>query len=126
MQEKSKKAFTPIIIVLVATFSFGLGRLTKIEENKPALIIKNSQTFHTPQTAQISQVDASSGGGEGQAGQVKGIKAGQYVASKNGTKYYLPNCSGVNRIKEENKIWLATKEEAEARGLTPAANCPGI
>jgi hypothetical protein len=26
---------------------------------------------------------------------------GQFVASKNGTKYYLPTCSGANRISEE-------------------------
>ncbi len=51
---------------------------------------------------------------------------GVYVASKSGTRYYLPTCSGVSRIKEENKIWFQTKEQAEARGLLPAANCPGL
>lgn len=51
---------------------------------------------------------------------------GAYVASKNGTRYYLPWCSGVKRIKEENKVWFNTREEAVARGLLPAANCPGI
>jgi len=51
---------------------------------------------------------------------------GIYVASKNGTRYYLPGCSGVSRIKEENKIWFQTKDQAEARGLLPAANCPGL
>lgn len=51
---------------------------------------------------------------------------GMYVASKSGTKYYLPSCSGAKRIKEANRIWFATKEEAEAAGLTPAVNCPGL
>lgn len=51
---------------------------------------------------------------------------GKYVASKNGTKYYLPTCSGAKRIKEENKVWFATVEEAQAAGLGPAANCPGL
>lgn len=50
----------------------------------------------------------------------------KFVASKNGTRYYLPTCSGVKRIKEENKIWFATADEARARGLTPAINCPGL
>ncbi|HEX5774802.1 MAG TPA: hypothetical protein VFY28_02485 [Candidatus Paceibacterota bacterium] len=49
-----------------------------------------------------------------------------YVASKNGARYYLPECSGVKRIKEENKVWFATKEIAGAEGYTPAANCPGL
>ncbi|HEX2792747.1 MAG TPA: hypothetical protein VHO23_03475 [Candidatus Paceibacterota bacterium] len=51
---------------------------------------------------------------------------GRYVASKSGTKYYLPWCGTVSRIKEENKVWFATKEEAAARGYEPAANCPRI
>lgn len=51
---------------------------------------------------------------------------GQYVASKSGTKYYLPTCAGANRIKEENKVWFATAGEARAKGLEPAANCPGL
>lgn len=49
-----------------------------------------------------------------------------YMASKNGTKYYLPACGTAKRIKEENKVWFATKAEAEAAGFTPAANCPGL
>ena len=51
---------------------------------------------------------------------------GQYVASKNGERYYLPWCGGVSRINEENKVWFASKAEAEAAGYTPAANCKGI
>lgn len=51
---------------------------------------------------------------------------GTYVASKSGTKYHLPSCSGAKRIKEENKVWFATKEQAAAAGYEPAANCPGI
>lgn len=51
---------------------------------------------------------------------------GGYVASKNGTKYHLPWCGSAKQIKEENKIWFATKADAEAAGYTPASNCKGI
>lgn len=51
---------------------------------------------------------------------------GEYVASKNGTKYYLPWCGTVKNIKEENKVWFATKADAEKAGYAPAANCKGI
>lgn len=68
--------------------------------------------------------------GEGQTKITSGEKpatvTGKYVASKNGTRYYLPTCSGAKRIKEENKIWFKTAAEAQARGLTPAVNCPGL
>ncbi|MBX9906484.1 hypothetical protein K2X96_01130 [Patescibacteria group bacterium] len=52
--------------------------------------------------------------------------SGSYVASKKSDKYHLPWCSGAQRISEENKVWFASKEEAEAAGYAPAGNCPGI
>ena len=51
---------------------------------------------------------------------------GQVVASKNGTKYYLPTCSGASRISEKNKVWFPTAAAARAQGYTPAANCKGL
>lgn len=51
---------------------------------------------------------------------------GKYVASKSGSKYYLPDCSGVKRIKEENKVWFDTVDEAKAEGYEPAKNCKGL
>lgn len=54
------------------------------------------------------------------------VTVGKYVASKNGTKYYLPSCKSAKRIKEENRVWFATKEEAQAAGKTPSANCKGL
>ncbi|MEK7120782.1 MAG: hypothetical protein AAB840_01690 [Patescibacteria group bacterium] len=55
------------------------------------------------------------------------IKAGgAVVASKSGSKYHLPWCSGASTIKEENKIWFDSVEEARKAGYTPAGNCKGI
>ena len=51
--------------------------------------------------------------------------SGAYVASKNGTKYYLPDCPGALRISDQNKVWFASKDDAEAEGYQPAANCVG-
>jgi hypothetical protein len=53
-------------------------------------------------------------------------QAGKYVASKNGTKYYLPTCGTAKRIKDENKVWFASKEQAASAGYAPGANCPGL
>ncbi len=126
-----KPLLTGLGVVLFGTLCFGLGRLSRIEESKPDLVIENDPTIAEPTGSPVGAPNGparqSLGVGGGEAGQVLGASAkGAYVASKNGTKYYLPNCSGVNRIKEENRIWFATVEQAKARGLTPAANCPGI
>jgi len=45
------------------------------------------------------------------------------VASKSGKRYYFLHCSGVKRIKEANKIYFKSENDAKKRGLTIAANC---
>jgi hypothetical protein len=52
--------------------------------------------------------------------------AGNFVASKSGTKYHRADCPGASQIKPENKIFFATAAAAEQAGYTKAANCPGL
>ena len=46
---------------------------------------------------------------------------GNLVASKNGETYYLTTCK--NNIKEENKIYFQTEEDAKKAGFRQAKNC---
>lgn len=48
------------------------------------------------------------------------------VASKSGTRVYFVWCSGVSRIKAENKVFFANLDEALKKGYKPASNCPGM
>jgi len=108
------------LIVIVALSSFFLGRLSvmeKSEEIQQKVMV--SPAITPPREVygtQIPVVDKISGD----------QSASGYVASKNGTKYHLPWCGSAKQIKEENKIWFATKEDAERAGYTPASNCKGI
>ena len=102
--------FFILLIIFVGIIAFGLGRLSKIEENITSLQIDNS----FGNTAFVSEFTHQNN------------QKGKYVVSKLGTKYHLPWCSGALRISEENKIWFETKEEAENKGYTPAKNCKGI
>lgn len=52
--------------------------------------------------------------------------AGSFIGSQNGTKYHRLDCAGAKTIKEENRIFFATEEEAKRAGYTPAGNCPGL
>jgi len=45
------------------------------------------------------------------------------AASKNGTKYYYQNCTGLGRIKPENLTFFASERQAEGVGYTLAKNC---
>ena len=53
----------------------------------------------------------------------KSVEKGSIVASKSGKKYYFPWCSGVKRIKVENRIYFDTELEAQGKGLTLSSSC---
>ena len=116
-----------IVIILVALISFGLGRLSSLRENKTPITIDPSTSFDSAQDKSLGVKNLTNAAGEGTpatSATAQGEKI--LVASKNGSKYYYQWCSGVSRIKEENKVWFASKEEAEKAGYTPAANCKGL
>lgn len=48
------------------------------------------------------------------------------IASKTGKKYYASTCGGAKRIKPENMVTFPSREAAETRGYTPAANCSDL
>jgi hypothetical protein len=111
---KLEPYIVPAVVVLVGLSAFGLGRLSVIGEEGPRL------TIHAPQAASV-------GAASGEPSSAKATESGRnYVASKSGSKYYLPTCSGAARIKEENKVWFDSAKDAEARGYSAASNCPGL
>jgi len=119
----SDDLFLGFIIILVAFGSFGLGRLSKIEGAKTPIRIENSpeisaDTFNNSREAMIQ--------GNNQIASILNTQDTQLVASKSGKKYYYPWCTGVQKIAEKNRIYFASKTEAEARGYTPSATCKGL
>ena len=94
--------------------SFGLGKQSvaekAIREKAPSelSVQNNPQVTKSPQVIDKNEAEA------------------RYVASKNGQVYHLLICPGAKQINDANKIYFNSKEEAEAAGLRPAANCKGI
>ncbi len=113
-----------ILIVCVSLSSFWLGRVSVKEqaENVPKM---QSATVVTGGSNTESNDTGKAENGVTEVKSGTPVEGG-YVASKSGTKYHLPWCGSAKQIKEENKIWFATKEEAEKAGYTPASNCKGI
>lgn len=112
------------IILLSSSAAFGLGFLAgKDVGQKGELKIEQLQL----EAAVLPAAQAAIGEGQAVAASVATLPAGgQYVASKTGKSYHLPWCPGAKQIKEENKVWFSSKEDAEAKGYKPAGNCPGI
>lgn len=109
-----RKLFLSLVIMLIALFSFGIGRLSVTESREPIKIeydpeLVQGETLYSSTSQVDNKTQTSSKGG--------------VVASKNGSKYHYPHCSGAKQIKEENKIIFPNSAAAEASGYTLAANC---
>ncbi len=110
---------TALIIVAVGVGGFALGRLSLRATPPPPL-----EVARAPWAEAVSA--ASSAPAVEEMGGSTRVPAGRVVGSVNGSVYHLPWCAGAARIKEENRRWFASAEEAKRAGYRPAANCPGI
>jgi hypothetical protein len=105
----------PAVVVMVGFVSFGLGRLSTLEGVKPGLTI-----LYPPGYSEML-------GAAAPGARLDGVPAsGEVVASKQGSKYFLPTCSGAKVITAKNLITFASAAEAEKAGYTPAGNCKGL
>lgn len=104
--------FFSLLIIVVSILSFGLGRLSMQD-----IATSQQAAVQLTQKAQILPEPTLSDSGELNQ---------QLVGSKNGTKYHALWCPGATQIKDANKIYFASVQEAHAKGYSPAANCKGI
>lgn len=122
------------LVILIGLGSFGLGRLSSLWPKKEPLRIEYPAPDQNTADIGLPVNHAAAGAGannaEAQAAAQTPVPTpattGNYVASRNGTAYHLPTCPGAKQIKDENKIWFATRAEAERAGYKPAGNCPGL
>ncbi len=103
------------VVLMVGLASFGLGRLSVEREasgvqNNDNRVIITDASYYSPATLPAEQS--------------AGISSKKdYVASRNGTKYYKTTCSGADNIKEENKIYFVSEEEAMSSGYERSSTC---
>lgn len=95
----------PIVVVLVGVSSFGLGRLSALEEVRPIVDIRQA-----PQPAEPRAMTLG----------------GQFVAMRGGSVYYFPWCSGAQQIPESRQVWFASENAAQKAGYRAAKNCRGL
>ncbi|MDO8565164.1 MAG: hypothetical protein Q7R67_00865 [bacterium] len=114
-----KKLFLALVIILTATLSFGLGRLSGVG-NREGIKVEYDAELTTdnlrpttasainsisPKTSELTDLQTS------------------VVASKNSSKYHYPYCPGAKQIAEKNKLTFASPAAAEASGYILASNC---
>ncbi len=102
-----------IYAILALGFLIGLGIGLLINQNGPSpIIIDRNIKIGLPDSDNREVINANN---------YKIL--GNFLASINGKTYYPKDCAAARRIKEENRIWFNTKEEAKAQGYKPAQNC---
>lgn len=110
---------------LVALIFFGLGIIYAqnfIKEPPPVTIAEPAGNYSDSASTSTAIVTENSSSSK-QSFNAKNALAqvGNFIASKNGETYYLTTCR--NNIKEENKIYFPTEEDAKKAGFRPAKNC---
>ncbi|MCX6752189.1 MAG: hypothetical protein NTZ87_01670 [Candidatus Nomurabacteria bacterium] len=111
--EKGKDIMIVVIVILVGLASFELGRLSKEDTNAGIKIEYPSQTANQT-TDSVSTTSANQ----------NTISVGKtFFASSKGGKYYTISCSAGKTIKQENRIYFATGEEAQKAGYTLSSSC---
>lgn len=94
-----------LLVFLTALAAFGLGRLSTFEEAKPPVSIEQA-----PQTTDVLAL----------------APGGFVVASRAGSVYYLPWCSGAQKIETQNQIWFSSEAAAQKAGYAPSKSCKGL
>jgi hypothetical protein len=94
-----------ITLFLVAFGAFGLGRLSALESAQSPVSIIQAPNLVKPVGVYIG---------------------GLYVASRTGTVYYFPWCTGGGEISPDKAVWFPTPAAARSAGYAPAKNCKGL
>ncbi len=107
--EKGKDILIVLIVILVGLGSFQLGRLSK-EDSSEGLKLDYTSTNQPKELNQTANV-------------ISTISDKNYFASSRGSKYYSLSCSAGKTIKQENRVYFTTGEEAEQAGYTLSSSC---
>jgi len=73
------------------------------------------KTLNSGEESNLSSADQSD---NYQSPETTGQESQNFVGSRNSNKFYPVNCHYAQRIKEENKVFFASREEGEKQGRT--------
>jgi len=109
-----KNIFLISSIILISLLSFQLGRISN-SSSQPIRIERagiqeifseqNSKTGDNSESRVVEEIDF------------------RVVVSKNSNKYHFLWCPGAKQIKEKNKVYFNTEQEAINAGYILAGNC---
>jgi len=124
MSEKGKDLLIVIIVILVGLGSFELGRLSMEDDQGGLKTIYGGQNSEEgTNMTQPQDSTQTSLKPQNMNTSVASSEGKNFFASSKGSKYYTTNCSAGKNIKQENRVYFATGEEAEKAGYTLSSSC---
>ncbi|MBI2630942.1 hypothetical protein HYW73_01855 [Candidatus Nomurabacteria bacterium] len=120
--DRGKDIFTVMIVILVGFGSFELGRLSKENSSSGIKIEYMGQEEALGENLSGNVIKAVKFAPEASSGSADNFGK-NFFASSRGSKYYSLGCSGGKTIKQENRVYFATSDEAERAGYTLSASC---
>lgn len=130
--DNKEKIALMIGFVLVFSFGFFSGYFYLIEKNNESekIVVKEpsdqcSSLFKaSPVLPDPAKSDSYSVKIDSDSSKIAGEEGkGTFVASKNSKIFHKSDCSYVQSIKEENRIWFGSEKEAEDKGFSPHSFC---
>ena len=119
--DKGKDIMIVTIVILVGLGSFELGRLSKEGNGSRGVKIEYTEDVSNQQAGNvISAIESSS---LLQNTEVANSAGKNFFASNRGTKYYSIGCSAGKTIKQENRVYFATSEDAQRAGYELSSSC---
>ena len=115
--EKGKDILIVVIVILVGLGSFELGRLSKENISSGIKILSTKEETGLISSENLLQTTNKI------TPTISNSVDKNFFASNKGTKYYSIGCSAGKTLKQENRIYFTTKEEAETAGYTLSSSC---
>ncbi len=123
-----------LVVVLVVTIAFRAGRAEEAKSGAAKInisLVSKIDPGEVSESAKVIDEALKRKGIEARIGNVlpeetKDTRSKQecaLIASKNSTKFHLPNCKNATKIKDSNLVCFSSVEEAKLAGYEPAKCC---
>ena len=125
--EKGKDILIVIIVILVGLGCFELGRLSREDSSGGVKILSTGEAGEYPNQNSAQDINQAANAVSAVSSTVQNSQNSNsgktFFASSKGKKYYTISCSAGKTIKQENRVYFTTGEEAEKAGYTLSSAC---
>lgn len=117
-----KKVLMLLVALLMLSLSACSNAPQEYEVTEPApqeesLFTEETQALEEPTVKEVAPVV------EQVVQEVASIEEVEYIGNANSYKFHEPDCSSVDKMNEENKVFLKSRQEAIDKGFEPCKRC---